>query len=145
MRQSKQTTHDKIKVYLAVLVAERIVFGDHLRTAGSANDIALATSIIARSIRALGFDKYVSLIVPPTAGGSEMYCTNMDETNPQINKLLKDAEEEVEKLLEANKDTLIEIGEVLIKKGQMSSKEFHKLLSRKGIFCEIKGPEYEIT
>jgi len=143
---SKQQILNDVQVLLAGYIAEALIFGIKNRTSGAVNDLETATRNIGSYIRSLGMNGNIGVINSDknTFGYSNL-IHNEQETDKEIENILKDCEKECHNLLEQNQNLLIKISDYLIKNNNLNAKEFCKLVKNELPHLIIKEAKEYIT
>ena len=142
---TKDTMENHIKVLLAGLVAEEMIFGPNDRTIGSSEDLKRATSLSADYYRRFAFGEWKYVIASPyviCGEGCENIepseaVTNLEDTNSSVQDMMNTLKQDVTKILQSNKNLLKEIVDFLIEKGKMVPEDMKAICSRHGIHVDI--------
>jgi len=118
---------NQVKVLLAGIVAEEIIFGDTLKTDGATSDISSATSLVSSIVRIYGMSSYNGKILPITHDNAKVSMTNIEDTNILINNILSIQKKEVEKILRDNLKLLKVIAKELYERKNMDNVQFYNL------------------
>lgn len=146
MVPSKSVFEKKMAVLMAGMAAEEIIFGEDSKTSGSQGDLLMATQIASQYIRQYGMDSYSSFIKSPHTSNQDTYNFNIDESNGKIEEILVCQKKKAIKLLNRNKDFLIEVVDILRGKGTIKSKEFKGIAKKHNVDVEIvKAKDYLCT
>lgn len=126
---TKRSYLDAIKVYLAGLAAEEIVFGDMQRSIGCGNDISKATNNASLLVRYYGMDGLIGKYCPETEQGvSTSGITDFDKTNSKVETILENAHKDVLKMINDNRHLLKKISDELLNVKSMNGKDFFNLM-----------------
>ena len=121
-----------ISVFLAGRVAEEMVFGIDMVSSGAESDIKSATEIAGMLLRKFGMGSNLSRVFAGTQHGCETYYTNLDRDNPTIETMLQTQKVIAQKLIEDNKELLIELSDYLILNSTIESNEFIAMFEKHG-------------
>lgn len=135
---SKESSINLMKVFLAGIAAEEIVFGDLQRSTGCAHDITMATSQASKMVRSYGMDGLIGNYQPEyTQNVAEYGITDFDKTNAKIENIINNAYKDTKLLLNNNRGLLKKLSEKLLEIKKMSGKEFHSFMKK-----DIEGLTY---
>jgi len=121
---SKAQLIKDIQVALAGQAAEQFVFGEMHRSSGSQNDIINATTTASNMVRKYRMDKWAGSFRSEGTEESEIYLTNIADTNLIINNILNVQRQTVTKLLRKHKSYLKVVMETLFKQGEIKPEAF---------------------
>ena len=114
---------NKVLMLLGGIAAELVVYGEH--TLGGQSDLIKATEALTQAKSKFGM--YSSqLLVTRTEGESSDYFKN--ERHEEIEHDLQELLEKAQEILKGKRSKLIELTELIRKKGRISEKELAKIL-----------------
>jgi cell division protease FtsH len=125
---TKQNLLDDIAVYLAGTVAEEVYFGSENRSSGAGNDLDRATEIASDLVRRYGLGSTLARIDAAGPGGVT-HVTNLDESNCDIEIILKQEYQRAKDILVAGKQHIATIVNALLKDNTIDQETFIKLMS----------------
>jgi hypothetical protein len=122
----------RIVVSLGGRAAEKLVFGSDFLSNGANSDLQSATNIAASMVKELGMHKqvYVSSTSTDLNMGGYKVHTNKEKEQFIID-ILEECEKIVDKVLEDNKDLLIELSDYLSHNSKIFKDDIEKILSKK--------------
>ena len=121
---SKNLLLNEIMVSFGGLVAEEIIFGEGARSSGSEADISSATCGAGRYVRFLNMDGRCGKILPESNDSAAVYLTDIDETNPLIEQILKEQKAKTKDLLQANRGLFKKVLEKVLQMKRLLPEEF---------------------
>jgi len=137
--KTKKEFEAEIKVLLAGRLSENIIFGDI--TTGASDDLAKASEIARDMVKVYGMsslgpivfgERQADIFLDREFGESKNYSEEMaEQIDKEVEKIIKVAETETEKLLISHKTLLKKIAETLIKKETLEKEEFDALIKSK--------------
>ena len=143
---SKQQILDDVQVMLAGYISEALVFGLKNRTAGAVSDLETATRNIGSYIRSLGMNGNIGVVNADTSAfGYSNLIHDEQETDKDIENILKECEKECHNLLEQNQPLLIKISDYLIANDSLDAQGFCELVKDDLPNLEIKEAKEYIT
>jgi cell division protease FtsH len=133
---TKEQALDQITVMMGGRVAEEMIFG--VMTSGAHNDLERATELAKRMVTEFG----MSDLGPRTFGRKDHQIflgreiaemkdyseQTADAIDREIEKIIKSCYERAQKLLEENKDKLVEIAKVLIEKESLENSDLEEVM-----------------
>jgi len=137
--KTKKEFEAEIKVLLAGRLSENVIFGDI--TTGASDDLAKASEIARNMVKVYGMsslgpivfgERQSDIFLDREFGESKNYSEEMaEQIDKEVEKIIKVAETETEKLLISHKTLLKKIAETLIKKETLEKDEFDALIKSK--------------
>ena len=137
--KTKKEFEAEIKVLLAGRLSENVIFGDI--TTGASDDLAKASEIARNMVKVYGMsslgpivfgERQSDIFLDREFGESKNYSEEMaEQIDKEVEKIIKVAETETEKLLISHKTLLKKIAETLIKKETLEKEEFDALIKSK--------------
>jgi len=133
---TKEQALDQITVMMGGRVAEEMIFG--VMTSGAHNDLERATELAKRMVTEFG----MSDLGPRTFGRKDHQIflgrdiaemkdyseQTADAIDREIEKIIKSCYERAQKLLEENKDKLVEMAKVLIEKESLENSDLEEVM-----------------
>jgi len=139
--QSKKEFIDDLAMSLGGYVAEEMIFSDI--TTGPSNDLQVATALARDMVTKYGMSEKFGPIALEASNGNVIFGSGVDEKeysnkvgneiDSEIAKLISDAKETAQKLLEENKKVLDILAKRLLKVETLEREEYESLLGANGI------------
>lgn len=121
---SKDEVLNRIAVGMGGVVAEEAIFGQELRSTGCASDIANATGLAAKYVRAYAMDGFASRIVYRGSMGGDGLNNDIDGSDPSIERIVKEQRDHAQTILTKHRNLLIDLSKRLIEVKKLSAEEF---------------------
>lgn len=134
---SKEYILKNIRVGLAGMEGEKLVFGKNKTTGGSSSDLSEVTTSVAKMLRRYGMGENVSVKSTEYSDEFNQYNLDIDDTNSAIEKILKNEQEKVVKILKDNKDFYIDLVDKLIECGTVPNTTFKNIAKKYGLELNI--------
>jgi len=138
---SKENILSHIKVLLAGKISEEIIFGEDQSTNSCSHDYESATSFATELVRSSNMGTFVGSIINPYANLSSRQLTNIEDTNNEIEQILKESKEEARNLLKNNIPLLKLLTKELLKKNNLHSEEIFTIVKDKISGIKSLSPE----
>lgn len=143
-RGTKEGYFKYAQISLAGRAAEEIVFGDSYITDGAAADIKNATYSITMLVRWYGMDGFIGYKVPKAFGDAPYYLTDIEETNPIIETILKEQKSKATTILNSNLNLFRALIKKVLNEVVISQKELFNIAKPYIPELKILPPETEI-
>lgn len=137
--RTKKEFEAEIRVLLGGRLSEKMIFGDI--TTGASDDLAKASEIARDIVKVYGMsslgpivygEKQTDIFLDREFGESKNYSEEIaEQIDKEVEKIIKAAEIDTEKLLSNRKTLLTKIAETLIKKETLEKEEFDALIKGK--------------
>ena len=133
---TKEELETKIATYTGGRAAEEVIFGSV--TTGASNDIEQATKLARAMIARYGMSEDFGMVALETAsnqylgGDASLACSAETQTavDRQVIALVKEQHDKAVKILEENREKLVELSEYLYQKETITGEEFMDILNR---------------
>ena len=133
---TKEELETKIATYTGGRAAEEVIFGSV--TTGASNDIEQATKLARAMITRYGMSDEFDMVAMETVNnpylGSDTSLTCSAETQTAVDRqviaLVKEQHDKAVKILEENREKLVELSEYLYQKETITGEEFMDILNR---------------
>ena len=133
---TKEELETKIATYTGGRAAEEVVFGSV--TTGASNDIEQATKLARAMIARYGMSEDFGMVALETVsnqylgGDASLACSAETQTavDRQVIALVKEQHDKAVKILEENREKLVELSEYLYQKETITGEEFMDILNR---------------
>ena len=133
---TKEELETKIATYTGGRAAEEVIFGSV--TTGASNDIAQATKLARAMIARYGMSEDFGMVALETVsnqylgGDASLACSAETQTavDRQVIALVKEQHDKAVKILEENREKLVELSEYLYQKETITGEEFMDILNR---------------
>ena len=133
---SKEEIENKIATYTGGRAAEEVIFGSV--TTGASNDIEQATKLARAMITRYGMSEDFGMVALETVsnqylgGDASLACSAETQTavDRQVIALVKEQHDKAVKILEENREKLVELSEYLYQKETITGEEFMDILNR---------------
>ena len=133
---TKEEIENKIATYTGGRAAEEVVFGTV--STGAANDIEQATKLARAMIARYGMSEDFGMVALETVsnqylgGDASLACSAETQTavDRQVIALVKEQHDKAVKILEENREKLVELSEYLYQKETITGEEFMDILNR---------------
>ena len=149
---SREYAEERIMIMMSGRLAE-LIFFNHQST-GASNDIQRATELARKMVTEWGFDEDIGPVCYSRADGevflgreiskpkemSEMMAEKIDNA---INNLIKRMDNKARKLLEENKDKLIDLAEALFEFEVLDREEIDKVMAGEKLTGTKKSRQYK--
>ena len=149
---SREYAEERIMIMMSGRLAE-LIFFNHQST-GASNDIQRATELARKMVTEWGFDEEIGPVCYSRADGevflgreiskpkemSEMMAEKIDNA---INNLIKRMDQAARKLLEENKDKLIDLAEALFEFEVLDREEIDKVMAGEKLTGTKKSRQYK--
>ena len=149
---SREYAEERIMIMMSGRLAE-LIFFNHQST-GASNDIQRATELARKMVTEWGFDEEIGPVCYSRADGevflgreiskpkemSEMMAEKIDNA---INNLIKRMDQAARKLLEENKDKLIDLAEALFEFEVLDREEIDKVMAGEKLTGTKKSRQYQ--
>ncbi len=149
---SREYAEERIMIMMSGRLAE-LIFFNHQST-GASNDIQRATELARKMVTEWGFDEEIGPVCYSRADGevflgreiskpkemSEMMAEKIDNA---INNLIKRMDNKARKLLEENKDKLIDLAEALFEFEVLDREEIDKVMAGEKLTGTKKSRQYK--
>ena len=149
---SREYAEERIMIMMSGRLAE-LIFFNHQST-GASNDIQRATELARKMVTEWGFDEEIGPVCYSRADGevflgreiskpkemSEMMAEKIDNA---INGLIKRMDDRARKLLEENKDKLIDLAEALFEFEVLDREEIDKVMAGEKLTGTKKSRQYQ--
>lgn len=145
LQATKRLSTLKVRVLLAGMVAEQLVFGPNHLSAGSRFDLENATILVADCIRKFGFYDTLARVVTLYDKDASGFNTDLNKTNEQLESILCEQKKIAESVLAENMAFLRKVTQVLMQKHTIHPTEFMSLAKRFKIPCRIESEAFKIT
>ena len=142
IRHTKSRLRDMGCVLMGGLVAEEWVYGE-MRSSGSSDDLAKATSLVASGIRTLGMYQDLSYKVNQYGNNSDLSAF-IDDDNADIERLLQEQRKETRIILKEHRNFFLDLVAHLIEKREISAEGFQNMALRHGVEVEVVAPKMVI-
>ncbi len=139
--QSKKEFLDDIAMSLGGYATEKIIFGDI--TTGPSNDLQVSTAMARDMVTKYGMSDELGPIALESAGGKPIFGKGMNEKeyseevgamiDKQVSKIMKEAFEKANKIIEEHRPLLDIIAKRLVEKETIERDEFESILVANGI------------
>jgi ATP-dependent Zn protease len=126
----------QIRCLMGGRVAEEIMFGKENVTGGAMGDLQKATGLAANLVRMYGMSDSLSRLDVPTSHHALYHNLDMDNSNIQIERVLREEKEEAHKLLKSKLGLIKDMADHLVKYEKISNEKFKSLCKEHGIECE---------
>ena len=127
---SKELLLNKICALLAGHEAERFIFGEDHRSTGNISDLSKATCIAGNMVRRSGMYGNASQV---QFFEHDLYNNDLDNTNPQIEKIILEQRERTQKLLAEHENLLVGTVDRLLATDRINPVEFKEICSENGV------------
>ena len=149
---SREYAEERIMIMMSGRLAE-LIFFNHQST-GASNDIQRATELARKMVTEWGFDEEIGPVCYSRADGevflgreiskpkemSEMMAEKIDNA---INNLIKRMDQAARKLLEENKDKLVDLAEALFEFEVLDREEIDKVMAGEKLTGTKKSRQYK--
>ena len=133
---TKEELETKIATYTGGRAAEEVIFGSV--TTGASNDIEQATKLARAMITRYGMSDEFDMVAmetvnnPYLGGDASLACSAETQTavDRQVIALVKEQHDKAVKILEENREKLVELSEYLYQKETITGEEFMDILNR---------------
>ena len=133
---TKEELETKIATYTGGRAAEEVIFGSV--TTGASNDIEQATKLARAMIARYGMSEDFGMVALETVsnqylgGDASLACSAETQTavDRQVIALMKEQHDKAVKILEENREKLVELSEYLYQKETITGEEFMDILNR---------------
>ena len=133
---TKEELETKIATYTGGRAAEEVIFGSV--TTGASNDIEQATKLARAMIARYGMSEDFGMVALETVsnqylgGDASLACSAETQTavDRQVIALVKEQHDKAVKILEENREKLVELSEYLYQKETITGEEFMDILNR---------------
>ena len=133
---TKEELKTKIATYTGGRAAEEVIFGSV--TTGASNDIEQATKLARAMIARYGMSEDFGMVALETVsnqylgGDASLACSAETQTavDRQVIALVKEQHDKAVKILEENREKLVELSEYLYQKETITGEEFMDILNR---------------
>ena len=133
---TKEELETKIATYTGGRAAEEVIFGSV--TTGASNDIEQATKLARAMIARYGMSEDFGMVALDTVsnqylgGDASLACSAETQTavDRQVIALVKEQHDKAVKILEENREKLVELSEYLYQKETITGEEFMDILNR---------------
>ena len=133
---TKEELETKIATYTGGRAAEEVIFGSV--TTGASNDIEQATKLARAMIARYGMSEDFGMVALETVsnqylgGDASLACSAETQTavDRQVSALVKEQHDKAVKILEENREKLVELSEYLYQKETITGEEFMDILNR---------------
>ena len=133
---TKEELETKIATYTGGRAAEEVIFGSV--TTGASNDIEQATKLARAMIARYGMSEDFGMVALETVsnqylgGDASLACSAETQTavDRQVIALVKEQHDKAVKILEGNREKLVELSEYLYQKETITGEEFMDILNR---------------
>ena len=133
---TKEELETKIATYTGGRAAEEVIFGSV--TTGASNDIEQATKLARAMIARYGMSEDLGMVALETVsnqylgGDASLACSAETQTavDRQVIALVKEQHDKAVKILEENREKLVELSEYLYQKETITGEEFMDILNR---------------
>ena len=133
---TKEELETKIATYTGGRAAEEVIFGSV--TTGASNDIEQATKLVRAMIARYGMSEDFGMVALETVsnqylgGDASLACSAETQTavDRQVIALVKEQHDKAVKILEENREKLVELSEYLYQKETITGEEFMDILNR---------------
>ena len=133
---TKEELETKIATYTGGRAAEEVIFGSV--TTGASNDIEQATKLARAMIARYGMSEDFGMVALETVsnqylgGDASLACSAETQTavDRQVIALVKEQHDKAVKILEENREKLVELSEYLYQKETVTGEEFMDILNR---------------
>ena len=133
---TKEELETKIATYTGGRAAEEVIFGSV--TTGASNDIEQATKLARAMITRYGMSEDFGMVALETVsnqylgGDASLACSAETQTavDRQVIALVKEQHDKAVKILEENREKLVELSEYLYQKETITGEEFMDILNR---------------
>ena len=133
---TKEELENKIATYTGGRAAEEVTFGSV--TTGASNDIEQATKLARAMIARYGMSEDFGMVALETVsnqylgGDASLACSAETQTavDRQVIALVKEQHDKAVKILEENREKLVELSEYLYQKETITGEEFMDILNR---------------
>ena len=133
---TKEELEAKIATYTGGRAAEEVIFGSV--TTGASNDIEQATKLARAMIARYGMSEDFGMVALETVsnqylgGDASLACSAETQTavDRQVIALVKEQHDKAVKILEENREKLVELSEYLYQKETITGEEFMDILNR---------------
>ena len=150
--EGREYAEERIMIMMSGRLAE-LIFFNHQST-GASNDIQRATELARKMVTDWGFDEEIGPVCYSRADGevflgreiskpkemSEMMAEKIDNA---INSLIKRMDQAARKLLEENKDKLIDLAEALFEFEVLDREEIDKVMAGEKLTGTKKSRQYQ--
>lgn len=117
---TKQVVKKDITVGLGGYVAEKLIFGEDLRSAGSSSDIEMVTQKAIAYVKSYGMNGNPILIGMPSQHLNESHHFDHTQSDKEVKDLIKSCLTTAEKILTKNKVMLLKMSEYLSENSRIS-------------------------
>lgn len=125
--ENKNSMVNNIKVCLAGLIGEEMVFGKKYRSNGATSDLMEATRIAGRIFRRSGMSDNLTVKKPQETDDAGLFSYTLKDTSNKMDKLLVQQKLETKKILNKNKEFYFKLIDELIKRRRMTFNEFYEI------------------
>jgi len=126
---SKEMLKNKIIIALSGQVAEEVIFGENMKTTGSASDISIATSYASSYVRKYGMDGFVGDIICGANANNLSYgIVDYENSNDSINVILNECKIEATNILNKNLSLMKKLTIKLLDKKVMKDIEIAEIV-----------------
>ena len=133
---TKEELETKIATYTGGRAAEEVIFGSV--TTGASNDIEQATKLARAMIARYGMSENFGMVALETVsnqylgGDASLACSAETQTavDRQVIALVKEQHDKAVKILEENREKLVELSEYLYQRETITGEEFMDILNR---------------
>lgn len=134
---SRENLLNFVKVLLAGKVAEELIFGNRNTTSGAVSDIQQATQIVSSMVRNNNMtDKFFGCILPTTH--THVYMTNHEDTNDEINNILKKEKGRITDLLKSKLNLMKLLLKEVLEKKCILANEIFEIISKSNEIPNLK-------
>lgn len=140
--ETKDFIYKRILVCLGGLEAEKLIFGKNFMSAGSYSDLQKVTTHAFDIVKSYGMDKDVCLISATTDNSPNSAMIKSSEYEKRVLKIIRKAQNEVQKCLKNNKKYLLLLGEYLIENSKIDSDGIKQILEPLNIQWKDKDNYY---
>lgn len=135
----------KLRVLLAGIVAEQVIFGHEHIGNGSGGDIEKATILASDMIRVFGqHDQPVTVVAPSNRTASKL-DTNFNITNQKLEKIIENEVNITKQLLSQHKVILKELAQKLADTHEITPEQFQNIMLKHNINVEIKNESHKVS
>jgi len=127
----------KLIILLAGRQAESLVFGEKFVTSGGRGDIIRATQTATEMVRSYGFGESLSKITAITNPDASMLNTNIEDSNKDIEVLLKNIESRSRSFIKQNIKLLKDIIKELMITTYLMPEKFKEICARNALIVEV--------
>lgn len=137
---SRKTLLDRIAMGMAGSVAEELIFGKPMLSAGSESDIASATDIAVKAVKELGMYGSASLVMSAMQAGSRRVNTdNSPKLDAIIEKMIVKQRKRVADILSKRLPLVKEVADIMISEGHIRPERLQAILATHGVEADLLG------